>query len=204
MEDDPHIARPGAQPTRQPVVGKVHAFDQSSEKSSRGGLPSNDDQAQRAPANRTLGRPDGRGLMEEHSRQRQQIIASLMPQQPDAIADAARVHWETLAEEITSIIGEAGFSSLFERSLHLAESDFPWLAPGSSPQEPADKQRFAGLATRLATQVPADARAAHGHLLTLFTDILASLIGEQLTANLIRTAWGNLASVTAGKESDNE
>jgi dolichol kinase len=60
------------------------------------------------------------------------------------------------------------------------------------------------LRTHLADQTPAHARAANSLLLTSFTDILASLIGEQLTASILRSAWGTLASVTSSKELDNE
>lgn len=136
--------------------------------------------------------------------QPQQIIASLMAQQPENIADAAMGHWEKLADEIISVVGEAGFASLYERSVHLAQSTFSWLPPGFSPPQPPHSHRFAELGTRLADQTPAHARAAHSLLLSIFTDILASLIGEQLTSSILRAAWGNLASVTSGKELDNE
>ena len=140
--------------------------------------------------------------MERPALLRQQIIASLMAQQPENIADAAMDHWEKLAGEIISIVGEGGFNSLYERSVHLAQSSFPWLPLCPSPSQ--THHRFAELRTRLADQTPAHARAAHSLLLTTFTDILASLIGEQLTASILRSAWGNLASFTAGKELDNE
>lgn len=140
--------------------------------------------------------------MENPALLRQQIIASLMTQQPDNIADAAVGHWEKLADEIISIVGEAGFNSLYERSVHLAQPTFPWLPLYPSP--PQTHHRFAELRTHLADQTPAHARAANSLLLTSFTDILASMIGEQLTASILRAAWGNLASVTSGKELDNE
>jgi hypothetical protein len=145
--------------------------------------------------------------MEAPSLQRQQIIASLLAQQPENIADAAMSHWEKLADEIVSIIGEAGFASLYERTLYLAQPTFPWLTPNSSPLQPAPNpngHRFVELGMCLANQTPAHAREAHCLLLTIFTDILASLIGEQLTASMLRAAWGNIASVTPGKENDNE
>ncbi|MBW8329152.1 MAG: hypothetical protein K0M48_08410 [Thiobacillus sp.] len=140
--------------------------------------------------------------MESAALLRQQIIASLMAQQPDNIADAAMDLWEKLADEIFSIVGEAGFDSLYERSVHLAHPTFPWLPPCPSP--PQAHHRFAELRARLADQTPAQARAANSLLLTSFTDILASLIGEQLTSSILRSAWGNLASATSDKESDNE
>ncbi len=142
--------------------------------------------------------------MEDSSQQRQQIIANLMAQQPEKIADSAMSHWEKLADEIISVVGEAGFVSLYERSVHLAQSTFPWLPTSFSPLQPAHSHRFAELGVRLADQTPAHARAAHSLLLTIFTDILVSLIGEQLTSSILRTAWGNLASDTSGKELDNE
>jgi hypothetical protein len=135
---------------------------------------------------------------------RQEIIASLMEQQPGNIADAAMVHWEKLADEIISVVGEAGFASLYERSVYLAQSTFPWLPPGSSSSRVPHSHRFAELGMHLADQTPAHARAAHSLLLTTLTDILASLIGEQLTASILRSAWGNLASATSGKELYNE
>jgi len=140
--------------------------------------------------------------MESAALLRQQIIASLIAQQPENIADAAMEHWEKLADEIISIVGEAGFNSLYERSVHLAQPTFPWLPPCPAPLQP--HHRFAELRTRLADQTPAQARAAHSQMLTAFTDILASLIGEQLTASILRSAWGKLASVPSGKEFDNE
>ena len=40
--------------------------------------------------------------------------------------------WENLATELSSIIGERGFESLFARSLHLASAAYPWLNPQAS------------------------------------------------------------------------
>lgn len=142
--------------------------------------------------------------MEGLTLQRQQIIASLMAQQPENIADAAMGHWQQLADEIISIIGEAGFASLYERSLHMAQSTFPWLPSGISPPQPGHSHRFVELGARLAEQTPAHARAAHSLLLTVFTDILASLIGEQLISSILYSAWGNLASITSDEEPINE
>jgi hypothetical protein len=69
---------------------------------------------------------------------------------------------------------------------------------------PQIDQRFAELKVRLAEQTPAQASAASRLLLITFTDILASLIGEQLTTSILRSAWGDDASDKAGKELKNE
>ena len=106
--------------------------------------------------------------------------------------------WEKLATEIISIVGEGGFNSLYARSVFLTQSTFSWLATGSS--SPHNDYRFAELKMCLAEQTSAQAGAANRLLLITFTDILASLIGEQLTTSILRSAWGDDASNKAGKE----
>lgn len=143
--------------------------------------------------------------MEDLALQRRQIIVSLLPQQPDNIVDAAMCDWEQLSAEIVSIVGETGFTSMYERALHMAQPTCPWILPdSSSTQWDAQSRRYQELEMLLAGQTPAIAAAAHRLLLTKFTDILASLIGEQLTLNILHAAWGHVASVTAGKELDYE
>ncbi|MFU8831309.1 MAG: hypothetical protein ACNA7J_04045 [Wenzhouxiangella sp.] len=139
-------------------------------------------------ASKQIKSPVGPFWMEDPTLEHQQIIAALVAQRPEKIADTATTHWENLADEIISVVGQDGFDSLYERSLHLAQSTIPWLTPDASAAAPND-HRFVEWGRQLASQAPADAWAAHSLLLTLFTDILASLIGEQLTANLLRSAW---------------
>lgn len=139
--------------------------------------------------------------METPDPQRHQIIDSLIAQRPEG-ADAACALWETLATEVTSIVGAGGFDSLYARSVFLAQSRFPWLAAGPSPAQAGD--RFASLKTSLAAQTPAHAGEANRLLLVTFTDIVASLIGETLTTGILRSAWGNAAADKNGKEQNNE
>lgn len=120
----------------------------------------------------------------------------------DKVADAAIDSWEKLATEIISIVGEGGFNSLYARSVFLTQPTYPWLATGSS--SPHNDYRFAELKMCLAGQTPAQAGAANRLLLVTFTDILAALIGEQLTTSIMRSAWGDDASNKAGKEFKNE
>src|SRR5690606_7337221 len=104
---------------------------------------------------------------ESDALQRRKIIASLLVQQPERIEAAAMSHWEKLAAEIVSIVGEVGFASLYERTLHQAQSAYPWLTPAAAPEQGAtNSHRFEGLGSCLASQDPAEARAAHGLLLT--------------------------------------
>lgn len=126
---------------------------------------------------------------------RHQMIKSLMAKQTEKVADAAILIWEQMASEIISIVGEGGFNSLLARSIFLTQSSYPWLAASSSGS--ADKkfslpdQPFAALKKSFEEQAPAQAGAANSLLLLNFTNILASLIGEQLTVSILRSAWSS-------------
>jgi hypothetical protein len=123
---------------------------------------------------------------------RHQKIENFMAQHIDNVAGAAIELWEPMAMQVISIVGEGGFNSLYARCVFLTRAKFPWVAAGPLP--PQADQRFAGLKMSLEGQIPAQASAANCLLLITFTDILASLIGEQLTINILRSAWGNDAS----------
>jgi len=126
--------------------------------------------------------------METSDPLRHQMIKSLLAQHPAKVADAVINLWEPIATEIILIVGEGGFDSLFARSIFLTRSTFPWLAAG--PLSPQADQRFAGLKMSLEGQTPAQVSDANSLLLITFTDILAALIGEQLTTRILRSAWG--------------
>ena len=141
-------------------------------------------------------------IMETSDILRQQKIKSLIAQPTEKVADAAIDLWEQLAAQIISIVGEGGFNSLYMRSVFLTQSTFPWLSAVSlSPQT---DQRFTDLKISLEGQTPEQVSAANSHLLITFTDILATLIGEQLTIRLLRSAWGEDPSEKPGKELQNE
>jgi hypothetical protein len=125
--------------------------------------------------------------METSDLPRHQLIKSLRAQPTEKAADAAIHAWERVATQIISIVGEDGFNSLYARSIFLSQSTFPWLA--ASPLPPKSNHRFAALKTSLEAQTPAKAIEANSLLLITFTDILASLIGEQLTTRLLCLAW---------------
>jgi hypothetical protein len=141
-------------------------------------------------------------LMETNDLLLHQIIKSSMAQHPEKVADAAINLWEQVATQIISIVGEAGFNSLYARSVFLTQSTFPWLAAG--PLLPQTDHRFAELKLSLEGQTPAQASEANSLLLITFTDILASLIGEELTTSILCRAWGYDASKKPGKEFQNE
>jgi len=133
---------------------------------------------------------------------RHQIIENLISQHTDDVADAAIHRWELLAAKIISIIGEGGFNALYTRSAFLARSTFSWLP--ANPLSTHTDARFADLKKSMEGQTPALASAADRLLLITLTDILASLIGEDLTTRILRSAWGNDAASVSGQESKHE
>lgn len=127
--------------------------------------------------------------MEASDSLRHKIIDDLMAPHTEKVADAAVKFWELMAAQIVSIVGEDGFTSLYIRSLFLAQSTFPWLAPCTLMPQPGN--RFEMLKNSLEEQTPMLASKANYLLLITFTDILASLIGEELTISILRLAWDN-------------
>ena len=107
--------------------------------------------------------------------------------------------WNQMADQIIAIVGEAGFDSLFARSLFLTQSTFPWLSVGAASR-PSD-HRFADLQASLDGTTPELASEANRRLLIIFTDILASLIGEPLTERILNSAWGSDTHYKDNKDS---
>ena len=136
--------------------------------------------------------------METNHLLRHQLIKGLLPLHTEKVGDAAIHLWEQVAAQIISIVGEDGFNSLYTRSVSLSQSTFPWLA--ASLQPPRADHRFAELQTSLEAQTPVQAIEANSLLLITFTDVLASLIGEQLTTRILRLAWSTDISNSTGKE----
>ncbi|MDO8449123.1 MAG: hypothetical protein Q7T10_10010 [Rhodoferax sp.] len=133
---------------------------------------------------------------------RRQRIKSLMAGHTDKVADAAIGYWSRMATQIILIVGDAGFDSLYARSVFLSQASYPWLATSSGASQTAP--RFADLKTSLEAQTPAIAGEANSLLLITFTDILASLVGGPLTARILESAWDIDIQGTADKELTHE
>jgi hypothetical protein len=133
---------------------------------------------------------------------RHQIIENLILQPTDNVADAAIHRWGLIAAQIISVVGEGGFNALYTRSAFLAHSTFPWIP--ANPLSTQTDAHFADLKKSMEGQTPAQASAANSLLLITLTDILASLIGEDLTTRILRSAWGDDAANVTGQESKHE
>lgn len=134
--------------------------------------------------------------------QRHQTIESLTSQHVVQGTQAQIILWEQMSVQIILIVGEDGFHSLFARSVFLIHSKFPWIT-SDTWTAPFD-HRFAVLKTNLQTQTATVAVEANCALLVTLTDILASLIGEPLTASILGSAWGHPAQISADKDKKDE
>lgn len=105
--------------------------------------------------------------------------------------------FEPLRIELTSLISEEGFRSILERSLFLTARNFAWL--GADQSSPGASSLY-GLRTMLAQQSLSVAREASTALLLNLSDLVASLIGEPLTIDILRSAWGKDALGSLGEE----
>jgi hypothetical protein len=104
-----------------------------------------------------------------------------------AIAAAARRVCENFARQFGPLIGDAGVAAIFARSLHLTQRNVRELAPGraSDQKDPP----FALLQLFLEQQEPAAATETAVAVLAMASELLASFIGESLTARLLSEAW---------------
>lgn len=132
--------------------------------------------------------------------QRHQTIERLTSQHPDMEVDSLIVLWVQLAAQITLIVGEGGFDSLYARSVFLSQSQPPFHGLMANAPTARSDQRFAHLKASLQSQPLAIAIEGNRFLLVTFTDILASLIGEPLTASILESAWGSRSKIAADEE----
>lgn len=121
-------------------------------------------------------------IMANSDKQRHDMIEQMMLRQSGATQFVSVQLWENLATELSSIIGERGFESLFARSLHLASAAYPWLNPQASGATMLHLKQSMECNS-------ADAAAASGALMRIFLDTLILLIGEHLTSSILGKAW---------------
>ena len=126
------------------------------------------------------------------------MVKNALQRQPDAVVQTTIQLWELLAPELISIIGDGGFTPLYARSVRLACKQHAWLAQHAA--RPPGTERFTDLRNTLQVQNPVQATQASLDLFTIFLDVLASLVGEELTAHLLHLAWSQETSETPAKD----
>jgi hypothetical protein len=103
-----------------------------------------------------------------------------------ALAAAAQRAYDDLARVSAPLIGQVGVDALTGRMLYLAQGKYPWLVHTPETEWTGP---FAPIVFCLERQPPAVATEAAGAMLTAFTGLLATFIGEPLTIGLLREAW---------------
>ena len=108
--------------------------------------------------------------------------------------------WKKFSDELMSLVGEKGFLVLYSRSLHILQATFPALPNFDAEISPANW--LAELEAALTEKDLVGLNNANYQLLMTFTDILASLIGEDLTIEILHASWGDTDSkrISANKE----
>lgn len=104
-----------------------------------------------------------------------------------AIAAATLDTWHQVSARLAPVIGARGVDALFSRALYLTSVNFPWLAISAEQGDSASQ--LASFGARLEVQETAAAMGAGQALMTTFVELLASLIGESLTARLLNPVW---------------
>lgn len=114
------------------------------------------------------------------------------------IADAAVSIWGAVHAALSAVIGQRGVAALYKRSLHVACTDYPWLAAAyEGALQPGD---FTSLHAALAQQDAAIAAAAHDATMQILHDVLANLIGLSLTDRLLQAVWDHSSAGNAVKD----
>jgi hypothetical protein len=104
-----------------------------------------------------------------------------------AVAAAARRAYDDLVRILAPLIGQVGIDALAARAVHLAQREYPWLAKTRDPEQAEGPLTHVSIS--LEQQDPALATEAAAAVLAAFTGLLVTMIGEPLTARLMRQAW---------------
>ncbi|MHA4871120.1 hypothetical protein ACXZ1M_25875 [Duganella sp. PWIR1] len=130
--------------------------------------------------------------------QRYRTIQRKVLCEPARVAEVSVALWIQLELQLSAIIGERGFITLYARSVHQASQTYPWLADQASPLGAAP---FTELQQRLQARGMPESGEASIALLSIFIDTLTLLIGELVTTSILRAAWGDDTLSPAGSES---
>ena len=95
--------------------------------------------------------------------------------------------WRAVDLDVSAVIGQRGTAAVLRRALFVMRRTHGWMS------EPADDTDFdacvSTLSDALADQVPEERASGQHALEAAFHDLLASLVGAALAAQLLRAAW---------------
>lgn len=114
-----------------------------------------------------------------------------------AVAAGAVSACEKLCLHLARIVGETGIRALFDRSLTLSRSEFPWLPAAGGASFAA---RWTELASALAGQPPAAALEAAVSVVATLIGLVGRFVGDDLTSRLLLELWPEGAPAGSSKE----
>lgn len=94
--------------------------------------------------------------------------------------------WQQLAVQLSPLIGDSGFFALYGRAARLAAARFGWTMP--VPAGKSIDALLGSLRSHYAASSHLEATLINEVLLTNFTKLLAGLIGEALTTQILDSA----------------
>lgn len=115
------------------------------------------------------------------------------------IADAIGAMWTDIEAALQPVFGRRGVAALFQRSLHRTASRYVWLEPAKGASDDAVCS-LAELQALFAAQAPPQATEAGSALFMNFRELLISLIGPQLSEQLLKAAWSPSSSADAAQD----
>lgn len=115
----------------------------------------------------------------------------------DAVAEAVIGTWLQMSGLLAPVIGARGVDVIFRRSLYLTTTSFPWL--GIIGNQGTSAVLLASLKLCLTEHSADEATEAGYTFLTIFTELLETLIGESLSLNILCPVW-TLQSPASGLE----
>ncbi|MDQ2730985.1 MAG: hypothetical protein M3Y56_04945 [Armatimonadota bacterium] len=104
---------------------------------------------------------------------------------PETLADATEHACEDLRRRLANVVGSEGSRAMLARSLVLTKREFPW--PDAT--QVSATGALIGLQKGVSGRERLEVEAGCVALLARFLNLLASLIGEDLTGRLIHGVW---------------
>lgn len=125
--------------------------------------------------------------------ERRKLIRQKLAPSPDADGKAAAKMavqtWDRVISHISPVIGDEGVRALYARTLRLTKSALAFPRFGDVHNDAQTRGTFSELQGLLEQLDPTEIGDLSSALLINFTELLATLIGEDLTTRLTQAAW---------------
>lgn len=112
----------------------------------------------------------------------------------EELAERVATALQSIEQALVPIIGNAGITALFKRTLHLSCKTYPWLPRSPASADGQETIAVVALKTELGKRTSLEAAAAGTQLLQTFDTLLTTLIGRSLAEHLCSPAWATFLS----------